>query len=45
MGVVDCAIDVLKTSTFSHVQFKAVGILRLLVENQGWCMKSDIITS
>ena len=35
MGVVDCAIYALKTSTLSHEQFKAIGILRLLVEKQG----------
>lgn len=35
MGVVDCAIYALKASTLSHEQFKAIGILRLLVEKQG----------
>lgn len=35
LGVVDCAIYALKTSTMSHVHFKAIGIMRLLVEEQG----------
>lgn len=36
MGVVDAAISALKISTMAHVHFKALGILRLLVEKQGY---------
>ncbi len=39
MGVVDCAIFALKTSKMPPVQFKAIGILRLLVEKQGFLVK------
>lgn len=35
MGVLDCAIHALKMSTTSHVQYKAIGLMRLLAENQG----------
>jgi hypothetical protein len=35
MGVVDSAIHVLRISTASHVQYKAIGLMRLLTENQG----------
>ena len=35
MGVIDVAIYALKTSTMAHVHFKAIGIMRLLVDNQG----------
>lgn len=35
MGVIDCAGYALKNSTMSHVHFKALGIIRLLVDAQG----------
>ncbi len=34
-GVVDTALDALRQSTFAHIQFKALSILRLLVDKQG----------
>ena len=34
LGVVDGAIHCLQTSSFLHVQFKALGVLRLLVQKQ-----------
>ncbi len=34
-GVVDAALDALRQSTFAHIQFKALAILRLLVDQQG----------
>ena len=34
-GVVDAALDALRQSSMAHVQFKALGILRLLADKQG----------
>lgn len=35
LGVVDVGLSLLKQSTQAHVQLKALGLLRLLVEKQG----------
>lgn len=34
MGVADVAIHCLKNSSFPHIHFKALGILRLLIQKQ-----------
>ncbi len=34
MGVADVAIHCLKNSSFPHIHFKSLGILRLLIQKQ-----------
>ena len=39
----DAALHVLRLSALAHVQFKALGILRLLVDKQGmYCFYSGV---